>query len=268
MPTVEMNRTWWDGADTEGHWTCAGNDWSDAYGDPATQWFGSILPRLHRFIPTGTILEIAPGFGRWTNYLHHVSNRLIVVDLSARCIEACKARFQGINHIEYHVNDGRSLAMVDAHSVDLVFSFDSLVHVEMDIIRAYLSQLGTILSSQGAAFLHHSNLGACIRYFERLDRIPRGRGLLARLQLVDGGDQKRAKTVTADAFKRAAEDAGLRVVTQEIINWRSRRPIDCISVITRPGSKWDRGFRRDINMQFDAEAAYLRRLSALYGAAG
>ncbi|MEK6280890.1 MAG: hypothetical protein AABN95_11100 [Acidobacteriota bacterium] len=27
------------------------------------------LPRIHPFIPVGTILEIAPGYGRWTHYL-------------------------------------------------------------------------------------------------------------------------------------------------------------------------------------------------------
>ena len=38
--------------------------------DCDSQWFGLIFPRIHAFLPTGTILEIAPGFGRWTNLPH------------------------------------------------------------------------------------------------------------------------------------------------------------------------------------------------------
>jgi SAM-dependent methyltransferase len=264
MPTVEMNRMWWDGADADVQWSRAGDEWSDAFGDPRTQWFGSLLPRIHRYVPAATILEIAPGFGRWTQYLHRLADRLIAVDLSERCIQACKVRFKQAQNIEYHVNDGRSLAMLDPHSVDFVFSFDSLVHVEADVIGAYLAQLSHILGPQGVAFIHHSNLGEFARYFTRLDRLPRGRGLLTRLGLVEGGDHKRAKSVSADLFKSLAETAGLAVVSQEIINWQSRRPIDCISVLTRPGSKWAGGYRREVNTRFDAEAAYLRRLGALY----
>jgi len=265
MPSVELNRTWWEGTGPEAHWARAGNNWSDAYGDPDTQWYGSLLPRIHRFVPVGTILEIAPGFGRWTQHLHRLAIRLIAVDLSDLCIQACRERFRRVDNIEYYVNDGRSLAMVDDGSVDFVFSFDSLVHVELDVIDAYLVQLQAKLSFDGVAFLHHSNLGQFASYFALLDRLPRGRGLLSRLGLVEGSDQKRAKTVTAAAVKGCAERAGLSVVSQEVINWRSRRPIDCISVITRPCSRWAAGYRQLINTEFDAEASYLRRLGGLYG---
>src|SRR5262252_3849013 len=125
MPTVEANRQHWD-ADYD--WTAGGDEWSAPWGCAEMQWYVSILPRLHPFVPAETILEIAPGFGRWTAYLRQLCRRMVVVDLSARCIEACKARFADSAHIEYHVNDGTSLAMVRDESVDLAFSFDSLVH--------------------------------------------------------------------------------------------------------------------------------------------
>ena len=76
------------------------------------------------------MLEIAPGHGRWTEYLAHHCDRLIGVDLASSCVEVCRERFDGRPNLEFFVNDGRSLDMVDAGSVDLVFSFDSLVHAE------------------------------------------------------------------------------------------------------------------------------------------
>jgi hypothetical protein len=42
--------------------------------------------------------------------------------------------------------------------VDFVFTFDSLVHAEINDIEAYLSELSRKLSQDGVAFVHHSNL--------------------------------------------------------------------------------------------------------------
>jgi cyclopropane fatty-acyl-phospholipid synthase-like methyltransferase len=39
---------------------------------------------------------------------------------------------------------------------DFVFSFDSLVHVESDVIENYLTQLAKKLKPNGIGFIHHS----------------------------------------------------------------------------------------------------------------
>ena len=84
-----------------------------------------LYPRIHRFIPAPTILEIAPGFGRWTQFLKRHCQSLIAVDISKKCIEFCKARFPSGPHITFQVNDGTSLPAIPDDSVDFVFSFDS-----------------------------------------------------------------------------------------------------------------------------------------------
>ncbi len=260
MASIATNKQWWNESD----WAEAGNEWSSAYGTPAMQWQASILPRIHRYLPAATIVEIAPGFGRWTQFLKAACDELLLVDLSEKCIAACRERFQSEKHIRYHVNDGRSLAMIPDRAVDFLFSFDSLVHVEIDVLQAYVEQLPAKLAPDGVAFLHHSNLGAFASYFAALDRMPRGRGLLSRLGLVEPGDHKRARSVTAGGFAAVVAGAGLKVITQELVNWGTRRPIDCISAITRPGSKWDGEYRRWVNLDFGREASYIARLAALY----
>jgi len=45
-------------------WTHAGEEWSAPWGSSAAQWDGTIFPRIHDCLPSKTILEIAPGFGR------------------------------------------------------------------------------------------------------------------------------------------------------------------------------------------------------------
>lgn len=264
MPSVDANKAGWDAAYD---WTQRGDEWSAEWGGVDMQWYGAVLPRIHVFVPTGVVLEIAPGYGRWTDYLRRLSERMVLVDLAEVCIESCKERFKQETHIEYHVNDGKSLAMVEDGSIDFVYSFDSLVHVEEDVIEAYLSQIASKLKPDGVGMIHHSNLGECARYFDWVREIPRP--LRHFLRGVGAIEQHwwRAFSMTAGKFERFADAAGLQCISQEIINWNTRRLIDCISIFTRQGSRWARPNRVIRNKRFVAEAKQLAELSALYGVA-
>ena len=112
-------------------WKDAGEEWSAPWGTSAVQWEHAILPRVRDYLPTGTILEIAPGFGRWTHYLKECCRELWIVDRIEECIEACRERFAADSHVRCYVNDGRSLSIIPGASVDFVFSFDSLVHTKI-----------------------------------------------------------------------------------------------------------------------------------------
>ena len=138
VPSVETNKAVWG---NDYAWPQQGDEWSAPWGSATTQWHCVILPRIRTFLPAKTVLEIAPGYGRWTQFLQPEAQHLIVVDLSESCIEACRSRFAEATNISYHVNDGRTLAMVAEESVDFAFSFDSLVHVDLEVLRGYLTEL-------------------------------------------------------------------------------------------------------------------------------
>ncbi|MBP7865105.1 MAG: class I SAM-dependent methyltransferase [Acidobacteria bacterium] len=263
MPSVTENQALWGGTYD---WSGAGDEWSARWGSTEMQWYGAIYPRIQAFLPVDTLLEVAPGFGRWTQYLKAHCRRLVLVDLSEKCIAACRERFRGDARLEYHVNDGKSLAGVDDDSVDFVFSFDSLVHVDLGVLRAYLGETARTLRKDGAGFIHHSNLGEHAGYHAFLRRIPRGKRTLDRLGLIDDVTPHwRDPGVTAAGFAAAAREAGLSCVGQEKVNWLCRRLIDCFSVIARPGSRWDRPNRVRENPGFMREATALARLAGLYG---
>src|SRR5438046_7031300 len=78
---------------TKYDWKEAGEEWSEPWGSSEAQWFGAILPRIRDCLPAETILEIAPGFGRWTHYLKDHCQNLWAIDRVAECIEACRQRF-------------------------------------------------------------------------------------------------------------------------------------------------------------------------------
>ena len=262
MPTTAENAAIWDGRHD---WSHGGEMWSERWGGSEAQWHGTLLPRIHRFLPAETILEIAPGYGRWTQYLRRYCDRLILVDLSAQCIEACRERFAGDSHITFFVNDGSSLAMIEDDSIDFVFSFDALVHVEAEVMAAYVDELSRKLKPNGAGFIHHSNAGRYERYFGAARRIqPRGlRHRLVSWRLIDH-DEWRALTMTADRFAAACEAVGLECIAQELVNWNTRRLIDCLSTFTRSSSMWSRRARVLENPRFMAEARAVRHWAPLY----
>ncbi len=194
-------------------WSTRGDEWSSMWGNAEAQWRHTIQPRINRWIPTNHLLEIAPGYGRWTQFLLNSSNEYIGVDIAQNAVDACKQRFSEYRNAKFIKNDGRSLEEVPQQWIDFVFSFDSLVHVERDDLRAYLQQLAEKLSPSGYGFLHHSNLGAYS-----------GQGLTR-------WKEWRAQSVSAKSFRDDCREVGLHCISQELIPWRGSRFIDCISVI-------------------------------------
>lgn len=261
MPSVEANKAVWGG---DYVWTQGGDEWSAPWGSAATQWQCVILPRIASFLPAHTVLEIAPGYGRWTQFLQPQAQHLIVVDLSEPCIEACKSRFAEATNVSYYLNDGKSLAMVADESVDLAFSFDSLVHVDLGVLRSYLRGLSEKLSADGVAFIHHSNIGVHARRWAIKRRLPRNLGNVLGPLRFAGHTHDRDFSVTATDVERVCREVGLVCIAQETLNWRQDLLIDAFSTITRPGSKWARPNRVWANGRFMRQAADARRIDHLY----
>jgi SAM-dependent methyltransferase len=293
VPSIEWNRETWD---RTYDWSALGDEWSAAWGSAARQWHWTLRPRLSRYLPAGSILEIGPGYGRWTQFLLPECRDLVLVDLSASCIEACRQRFAGSAHVRYVVNDGSSLAALADDSIDLAFSFDSLVHAEHDALAGYIGGLATKLKPGGTAVLHHSNLGQ-FGYFKRLRAIERRLGGTAQAGPAPSGavtpgpaegdagpwrrlvsavartaarsglfdrTHMRALSVSAERVRELALAHGLNCTSQEIVPWGgSRRAIDCISVLSRGGSNV-REYRRLVNDDFMREADRVKRIGGLY----
>lgn len=248
------------------NWSHRGDAWSYDWGTSDAEWYGTLLPRIHSWLSVHTILELGPGFGRWTQYLKEYADKMILVDVTPRCIEGCRARFGNESHIVYHVNDGRSLPMIDDRSVDFVFSFDSLVHVDEDAIASYLAEIRRTLTKDGVAFLHHSNLGAHALRVAVSKVLPSlVNRALHRYGFTVMNAYWRAENESAELFVKQCSEAGLVCRSQEIIPWGTGGPLsDCISVVTLPSSRWAQPTHRTVNRQFLIEARHCKARSALY----
>lgn len=150
MTLEESERKW-----TAYDWSRKGDEWSDAWGGADAQWHGTILPRI-RLGTVGTVLEIGCGYGKWVPYFGPHCVKYQGVDICSKCIENCQKEFP---ELDFWLNDGRTLNMIEDGSVDFVFSYDSLVHADADTMEVLVPQIVAKLSPLGKAFIHHSNWG-------------------------------------------------------------------------------------------------------------
>lgn len=266
MPTVEQNRAMWDG---DAAWTDDGDEWSTGWGGPELQWTRWVLPRLLSAAPDlarRRVVEIGCGRGRWTQFLLEACAQVTAVDVAPSCVEHCRLRFADHAELRLLEVDGRSLAGVDDHSVDLVVSIDSLVHADRDALAGYLSECARVLAPDGVAVLHHSNLGACrIDGHPLLQRSRTVRRALAAIHLAEPSVHWRDPSVSADLVAELAESSGLTCTTQELLRWSTRRAfIDCVSVLVPAGAHRPGPPRRILNTTFEREMAESIELARAY----
>jgi SAM-dependent methyltransferase len=244
VPDVNWNKSTWG---TTYAWPEGGDEWSVAWGGSEAQWFGALFPRLHRFLPARRILEIAPGFGRWTQYLLPACDEFVGVDLSAKCTDACRERFAEAKHARFFTNDGYSLAAAPDHSFDLIYSFDSLVHADYDVLASYVPEMMRKLSPGGVAFIHHSNLLAY--------------GTAMRLI---GAVHGRSTTVSAEIVADLIKRSGGSVLIQEVVNWGGEHLIDCLTLFGRGDSYPAAKAVRLTNPLFMGESTLIKNFQSPY----
>jgi len=231
MPSTDWNKTWDKGYD----WSQDGDEWTgqaEYCGQPYPEWKQSILETFVRpnLTPESVSLEVAPGRGRWTQFLVENSAKVHLFDLNESCIDACRKRFADVDHVTYAINDGSSLPGVEDGTVDFVWSYDSFVHMEADTIEAYLREFARVLRPGGKAVIHHAGrknamlplgfmirLGSVSRYVYKL--------LSMKRDTMGRPDGKRS-VVSRELFASLAGRAGLEVQFQ-VDSWGEQNQYDC-----------------------------------------
>lgn len=147
---IDEQRQWNDTS----MWTEEGHEWSKSFGTTENLWNTYIFDDIKEFRGK-KILEIAPGHGRITQFLSILASELLVVDLNETCIQKTKEKL-GHHVLGYFTNSGNDLPKIRNNSQDLVFSFDSFVHMHQNVIDDYISEIYRVLKPGGKSFIHHS----------------------------------------------------------------------------------------------------------------
>ena len=226
MSSIENNKLYY----SEYDWTRGGAEWSHYWGGLDPMWKASLLPRISRYLPARRILEIGAGCGRVSSKLRPLaSERLWLVDIIPHCVNSCRSLFREDPKVISLLTDGQSLDGIDDDSIDLVVSFYSLVDSDIETLRAYMAELQRVLSQNGVAFIHHSNTGVYVG-----DKNPADD---PRLELLS---RYRDISISASVMQQLVEDAGLRVIEQECVNWDIQEVLsDCFTTLTRRKSVWE-----------------------------
>ena len=201
----------------EENWINGGHEWSSQFGTTENLWNHHLFEDLKEF-RNKKILEIAPGFGRITQFLSILAKELLVIDLNPLCIQKTREKL-GHHVLAYFVGDGKSLSQVRNQSQDLVYSFDSFVHMHKNVIDDYLKEIHRVLVPGGKGIIHHSNLwGGSDNSFN---------------------NHAGRSNMTQEVFKELVESHGMKIIEQKPIQispgneyWGG---IDIISIFEKNG---------------------------------
>ncbi len=100
-------------------------------------------------------IEIGPGGGRWTRYLLGFK-RLYVVDYYLTLLEQLQKNFRAPN-MTFIRNNGCDFPGVPEREIDYLFSFGVFVHLDADLIDAYLVNLRRVVKPGGNIVIQYSD---------------------------------------------------------------------------------------------------------------
>lgn len=237
MPSVKDNIEVWN----KYNWKSQGEEWSDGYGGSQQQWLCTLYPRIHSFIPCQNILEIGVGCGRWTYYLQKYCKNYTGVDLCSRGITICKQKFPNLN---FFVNDGKTLNDIKDNSIDFCFSFDSLIHAEIDTMDSYIAEILKKLKDDGIAFIEHSNMSD--------------------LKDIPANHCYNATTVSSKKIKKLIKKYGGSILVQENFNYCSDLLTDAFTVFHKNKNKYGCSQKIIENYDFTKEQEFSNNIVTKY----
>jgi SAM-dependent methyltransferase len=106
------------------------------------------------------VLELGCGGGKFSALLRARARRLVCADISPDMLARARVHVGDGDDVEYHRLNGRDFAGVPDRSVDMIFSYDVLLHLQPQNIFSYLRDARRILRPRGIFMLHAINLAS------------------------------------------------------------------------------------------------------------
>jgi SAM-dependent methyltransferase len=167
-----------------------------------------------------TVLELGVGGGRTAVILRAHARELVCADISRKMLAATRERL-GQDGVRYVKIDGTSLDAVQAHSVDVFFSFDTMVHIEPRDIYNYLTRIPRLMRGKRLCILNHIDVlteRGWARFLTEWDRNLMGRHGTAFSVMTEG------------IMQRFLDHLGYEVVKEDTTSI----PRDCVWVVRAP----------------------------------
>jgi ubiquinone/menaquinone biosynthesis C-methylase UbiE len=170
-----------------------------------------------------TVLELGVGGGKTAAMLVARGHDLICADIAQKMLAATRERL-GDDRVRYVKLDGISLNGVAEHSVDVFFSFDTMVHIEPRDIFNYLTRIPRLMRGKRLCIMHHTNMlseRGWERFLSEWDRNLMGRRGTS------------FSVMTDSIMQRFLDHLGYEVIRKDT----ESIPRDCIWVVRAPEDK-------------------------------
>lgn len=132
------------------------------WGDPIDGGYsGVVLKRdfIDPYVSSDVdIIEVGCGGGRFTQYLTD-ARTLHLVEYNEKMFDIIRYEFPAktLNKITFIHSQGSDFNGVKSESMDRVFTFDVFVHLELDLIEGYISEMKRVLKPGGYAIIHYAD---------------------------------------------------------------------------------------------------------------
>jgi SAM-dependent methyltransferase len=198
-----------------------GNSVADAYhkaaaADMDSHWERHIWPMLSRYpIDFSRTMDFACGYGRNARKLREVGAKLVtLVDVHSENVAYCEDNLVPLGGFDVFQNTGYDLMGIQSGAYTHIYSFDSMVHFDLEIVLSYIAEFARVLQPGGTAFVHHSNCtarpGASFR------------------------DNPHWRNFMSDAiFRHASIRNGFQILDQQRLSWAGE-DIDCVTLMRLP----------------------------------
>lgn len=104
-----------------------------------------------------TVIDLGCYSGKWTEQML-TAKKVIAVDITVHSFEYIKTMiaesFNGMPEFEFYKTKGDELSGIPDQSVDFIFSMDSLVRSEKQILEAYIKEFKRVLKPDGKTCVH------------------------------------------------------------------------------------------------------------------
>jgi 2-polyprenyl-3-methyl-5-hydroxy-6-metoxy-1,4-benzoquinol methylase len=113
--------------------------------------------------PDADVLELGCGGGKFSQRLAPLCRMLLCTDISAAMIEHTRASLATkvvSGNVSYRILNGRDFQGIPDGSVDFIFSYDVLLHVQPQNVFSYLVDARRVLRDGGVFMLHQISLAS------------------------------------------------------------------------------------------------------------
>jgi SAM-dependent methyltransferase len=110
--------------------------------------------------PDVEVLELGCGGGKFSAHLRERSRKLVCADISADMLARARAHVGEGDDIAFTQLNGRDFTGVPDASIDFIYSYDVLLHLQPQNVFSYLRDARRVLRPGGVFMLHAINLAS------------------------------------------------------------------------------------------------------------